>query len=493
VEVGLYGKLPSHGDFLRRRVADAFVGAWDAWLQQSIAASRAQLGEGWLDLYLTSPAWRFACAPGVLSADAITGVMVPSVDRVGRYFPLTIVCELANSAKLSSPLRIAIRCEPWFSLIEQLAIEALATERLEFDVFDSRVADSVHMLEPLAAPPAIVLAETDASALMEDARGGWHVPLASADSLTSITEQLVYARLRARADPVSLWWTEGSALVAPCCLLMQGLPHPDGFAAFLDGQWRRGEGWHTVSARIETPPDHDSMLASDDPLMTYVSAGHSECGPVRKSNQDAFMERPEAGVWVVADGMGGHERGELASRMVCDAVMDLAPEATLQGMADAVHRRLSEVNAHLHRQATQAVAPLRSGTTVVALITRGSHCQVLWAGDSRAYRLRAERLDPLTQDHVWQDAGSDPSTAESFVITRAVGGEPTLVLDVYQGGVRRGDRFLLCSDGLARVLDDATIARHLAALDPNAAVAALIGAALHAGTTDNITAVVVAA
>src|SRR5918999_6416818 len=102
MEVGLYGKLPSHGDFLRRRVSDAFVGVWDAWLQECIAASRSALGERWLDVYLTSPAWRFACAAGVCGAAPVVGLMVPSVDRVGRYFPLTLVAELPAGTSILS-------------------------------------------------------------------------------------------------------------------------------------------------------------------------------------------------------------------------------------------------------------------------------------------------------------------------------------------------------------------------------------------------------
>src|SRR6476661_610785 len=96
MEVGFYGKLPSHGDFLRRRVSDRFVAVWDGWLQECIASSRAVLEEQWLDVYLTSPAWRFACAPGVFGTGAVIGLMVPSVDRVGRYFYLALVAELPS-------------------------------------------------------------------------------------------------------------------------------------------------------------------------------------------------------------------------------------------------------------------------------------------------------------------------------------------------------------------------------------------------------------
>src|SRR3954465_3512054 len=89
--VGFYGKLPSHGDFLKRRVSDGFVSVWDAWLQESLATSKAALGDAWLDVYLTSPAWRFICGPGACGPAVVAGVMVPSVDRVGRCFPLTLV------------------------------------------------------------------------------------------------------------------------------------------------------------------------------------------------------------------------------------------------------------------------------------------------------------------------------------------------------------------------------------------------------------------
>src|SRR5688572_32557427 len=119
IVVGFYSKLPSHGDFLRRRVSDAFVGVWDGWLQECIAASRSALGERWLDVYLTSPAWRFACAAGTFGAAPVAGVMVPSVDRVGRYFHLTFVTELAADASVVSA---ATTLEPFFTGAEELAV-----------------------------------------------------------------------------------------------------------------------------------------------------------------------------------------------------------------------------------------------------------------------------------------------------------------------------------------------------------------------------------
>src|SRR5215510_2706661 len=122
VGIGFYGKLPSHGDFLRRRVADAFFGVWDGWLQECVSASRSALGDRWLDVYLTSPAWRFACAAGVCGPSPAAGLMVPSVDRVGRYFPLTIVAQLPPAAGI---LAIASQAAGFFDAVERLVIDTL--------------------------------------------------------------------------------------------------------------------------------------------------------------------------------------------------------------------------------------------------------------------------------------------------------------------------------------------------------------------------------
>lgn len=493
MNVGLHGKLPTHGDFLRRRVSHGFVDAWDGWLQRSMAASRELLGEGWLDLYLTSPVWRFAFAPGVVSESTALGIMVPSVDRVGRYYPLTIVAELsaADTAQLS-PLALAWHCGPWLKLIEHLVIEALSNETLDFEAFDAAISGSSAVLEPLVVASPVVLDPDDARLLHDTGSGAWHVPLASADTMFPLIEQLAYSHIRTRAQPLSVWWTDGSEAVGSCCLLTHGLPAPEGFAALLDGDWSRGTSWNPVRATVTPQADPATSAAEDSGHIEYVSAGRSDRGPVRDINQDSFLERSAAGIWVVADGMGGHEQGELASRMVCDALADLPPDATLEGLAAAVQARLGAVNAYLYRAATREVAPVRSGTTAVVLIIRGSECQVSWAGDSRAYRLRGGLLEPLTRDHVWTDPESPTRPRESFAVTRAVGGEETLALDVYRGEVRTGDRFLLCSDGLTRVLADTEIARHLGEADFDTAASALMDAALKAGTTDNVTAVVVA-
>ena len=133
------------------------------------------------------------------------------------------------------------------------------------------------------------------------------------------------------------------------------------------------------------------------------------------------------GVWAVADGVGGHQEGEVASRMVCDALADFVPDASFEQAIEAAGERIQQVNAQLVRSATREHNPVRSGSTVVALLARGTRCAILWAGDSRVYRLREGQLDQLTRDHsVAESAGA--ADVATTAITRAVGAEALLTL-----------------------------------------------------------------
>ena len=220
--------------------------------------------------------------------------------------------------------------------------------------------------------------------------------------------------------------------------------------------------------------------------LSFRSAAATDVGRARTNNEDGFLERPEAGLWAVADGMGGHSHGEVASRMVCDALADFQVDGTFEEAVEATSRRLLEVNDHLLSHAMSSHPADRSGSTVVALLLRGVRSAVLWAGDSRVYRWRAGKLEQLSQDHSLA-AISGPGAAESSVITRAVGVQPDLSLDVHRDAVQPDDRFLLCSDGLTRVVPEAQISSLMETPDLRAAVDGLIKATLDAGAPDNVT------
>jgi type VI secretion system protein ImpM len=486
VEVGLFGKLPSHGDFLRRRVSDAFVDAWDSWLRECLPASRTALGERWLDLYLTSPAWRFVCAAGTCGPLPVIGVMVPSVDRVGRYFPLTLVANLPHDV---NPVIAVTDSAGFFDRAERLIINTLATDDIDFERFDAHVVELGDALESVL-PPRVVL-DLSGAAMLADSGQLWQVPIGSTTDLGTVFAQLLSQRLSTVFEPLMLWWTEGSAAVEPSCLIARGLPHPSTFVALLDGGWARA-GWRPIPSRVDTGATVEMRVENAGPV-SFRSVGASDVGLVRKINEDAFIERTEVGIWAVADGLGGHRDGEIASHMVCDALAELVPDPTFERTIEATREQLQSVNDYLLRTGTHAALADRSASTVVVLLTRGSSCAVLWAGDSRLYRWRPGRLERLTRDHSVEDSPGRSGQETSNAITRAVGVVPTLVLDLLREKAVVGDRFLLCSDGLTRTMPESQIEAFMESADIGTAAQSLISATLGAGAPDNVTVLIVEA
>lgn len=239
----------------------------------------------------------------------------------------------------------------------------------------------------------------------------------------------------------------------------------------------------------------DDTLVEEDIHPIYVSAGISDVGRLRPTNQDAFAELNQVGVWAVADGMGGYRDGDVASRMVCEALQGLSAAGSPDEAIEVLRQRMSDVNRRLYEASVRRVNPIVSGSTVAMLLVRRTACAVLWAGDSRVYRWRQNRLVQLTTDHTWAAELNLQHAEEEadHAITRAVGGESTLVLDLRRDRVQLGDRYLLCSDGLTRELSDTQIAAAMAAPDVQSCAKKLIDSTLRAGARDNVTVVVVEA
>ena len=451
-----------------------------------MASSRAALGDRWLDVYLTSPAWRFAAAAGACGPVPVIGLIVPSVDRVGRYFPLTIVAELPAQTSVVAAVTTS---GPFFGRAERLVIDTLESEYVDFENFDERVIELADELLPLKVPPRVILAPTAAGILSENGAACWQVPIDSPQTLTPVFEQLLSHRLSALYDPLMVWWTEGSSMVEPSCLITRGLPGPEAFAALLEGSWGR-HGWQSAVAQVDRDPGRLDTLVDESAAPRFRSAAASDVGRVRSVNEDSFIERPESGLWVVADGLGGHSDGENASRMVCDAFADFVQVGSFEETIAAVRQRLAEVNDHLVRAAARSLLGDKSGSTVVALVVRGSRCAVLWAGDSRGYRLRAGRLEQLTEDHSFSGPRGSTGLVDTHAVTRAIGAHHELILDVVRDDIRAGDRYLLCSDGLTRAVPEPQIREWMAHQSVRAAVDGLIGATLDAGAPDNVTALI---
>jgi protein phosphatase len=242
-------------------------------------------------------------------------------------------------------------------------------------------------------------------------------------------------------------------------------------------------------------------MNNDIAHLNWSSASRTDVGTVRKLNEDSVLDLPELGLWMVADGMGGHAAGDFASGAIVSALASIPPPASLGALVGEVRKRLQAVNRHLNEEARNRREQV-IGSTVVALLVFGGHGVVVWAGDSRAYLFRGGELTQLTRDHSQVEELIKlgllaPEQAEEHpaanVITRAVGVADELELDSEMLAVAEEDMFLLCSDGLYREVDDKAIKAALAAGDCGQSCDTLIEAALAGGARDNVSVIVVRA
>ncbi len=222
-------------------------------------------------------------------------------------------------------------------------------------------------------------------------------------------------------------------------------------------------------------------------------------GEVRSENEDSLLSLPEARVWVVADGMGGHANGRYASQTIVAAVAQAQVPETLELACECVSDAVHAANAEIYGRSIEDGAQM--GSTFVALVIRDDEFAVLWAGDSRAYVYRDGQLVHLTQDHTQVQAMLDrglltPEEALEHpmrhVLARAVGVEEVLQIDAIRDMVEPRDLFLLCSDGLHGLVSDDRIAAILAQ-SGSAAAEDLIAECLAGGAPDNVTVTLVAA
>jgi len=218
---GFFGKLPSHGDFVGRRLPASMRDPFDAWLQRGIVASRGELGAAWHEVWSSSPLWRFILAPGLCGAEAWSGVMMPSMDRVGRCFPLVLAAPSREPPALADCLGQAMH---WFTRLEDIALSALEAEA-SLDALDAALL----ALGPLPVTPAHGQLPPSA---------GWPrcVGLDRVGVPTMAFEDLA-------GD--SAWWGHGSEQVQPALARCRGLPAAAGATALLNGAWRR-HGWEVV-------------------------------------------------------------------------------------------------------------------------------------------------------------------------------------------------------------------------------------------------------
>lgn len=490
---GFYGKVASRGDFVSRRLPRSFLDPWDHWLQHGMSCSRDQLADNWLEAYLTSPIWRFGLSAGICGDSAWVGILIPSVDNVGRYFPFTLASTLPPNANL-----IALLSDPtdgWFTQAGQLALSCLDDE-FEIEAFDAQLNTLSNPSPGAWSPTPTVVDAGTVAAYQYTLSSSATVP-----SWSALTGHL----LRSFIPQHSVWWTAGSDRVSPSLLLSKDLPQMQSFSALLDGRWSERQ-W--VTYELNPGSEHSAPREPDrqQPPVTRTSkwcaVSRTHKGMVREQNEDACIELSDKGIWAVADGMGGHVHGEMASHWVTEALRRVEPPGNLDDFIAVTSRQIGDVNASLRRQAIENFAGQLLGSTVVVLLALDERCACLWAGDSRAYLFRDNELVPLTQDHSMvnelvstgvlsrEQATNHP---DANVVTRAVGGADELTLDVVRVNAQPTDAFLLCSDGLTNEVPEEEIIKILRIQTPEQAVSSLVDLALDRGGHDNVTVVLVKA
>jgi serine/threonine-protein phosphatase Stp1 len=232
----------------------------------------------------------------------------------------------------------------------------------------------------------------------------------------------------------------------------------------------------------------------------YRSAARTHIGTVRRRNEDAVLDRAEIGLWAVADGAGGHQRGDFASARTIAGLREIDPASTGPRLLADVRARLAQSNRELRARAAEIGPNALIGSTVAVLLIFNDQSCCLWAGDSRLYCMRSGQLQQLSRDqsHVQNlvDRGEITRHAAAThplanIVTNLVGASDELVLEERWDPLEPGDVLLLCSDGLSGVVSDSEIGEILARHSVVAAADRLIEQALAYGAHDNISVVVV--
>lgn len=231
---------------------------------------------------------------------------------------------------------------------------------------------------------------------------------------------------------------------------------------------------------------------------SYDTGATTHVGNVRERNEDSYLVRPEVGLWAVADGMGGHEAGDLASRTIIDALRLIDPPATAAELLAACETRVALANQRL-KEIGKIRGGITIGATLATLLAFEDHYACLWSGDSRVYIIRAGAIRQLSQDHteVQELVARGAITAEeartwprSNIVTRAIGIFEEPELEITSGPLLDGNSFVICSDGLTRHVADVEILARVSSGSAQQACEKLVSLALERGGLDNVTVVV---
>lgn len=434
--IGFYGKLPSHGDFVSMGVGRSLQSALDAWLQAGLQAAQHELGDDWDRRFRKMPAWRFIIERGLWGPATIAGVLLPSLDRVGRSFPLVIAAQLHGFAEHPRQLYLD---DTWFTAAEAIAE---SSAKRDFDI--NQFTASLKRLRSLR--PAD-LAENERLQDRTSSRGTiwWHIDP---------------EERRAKGFGVS------------------GAPEPAHFAKLL----------RENSPVVSTPPQAEPAAA---PRPAIVEAHHplvllhshaTHPGTRLAVNADALLVSETPSLFAVADGVGDGNAAAETGKIAVHVLAETGPQQTIEALVQEIKGKLGRAHGLLQSAyLSQDREP--SAASIVVFTALRKSCALLWVGDARCYLLRDGMMRCLTRDHV--------EVGLRRMLSRAIGLRGHLVPEVRSGGLQTGDRLLLCSAALPNAVPERSIAEILLSAKIETAADILVQEGLIANCRENLSAIVI--
>lgn len=447
--IGFFGKLPAAGDFIQRRLPGRFVEVWDNHFSIAVARARERFGADWMDAFQAAPSWRFVLSPGVCTHDAWAGLAGPSVDRVGRGFPMVMATAL--SAGPGAAVRLIDAGGGWYSQLE--AVYARGQERsLDVDGFDAATASLDDTLDVRSEPDPIDIRDND-----WNTADHWRIPLPSAPSHGAWLAEL-WVRITASGDPWCLWWTGGAGQARDSVLITRGLPGSDAYVAFIDpsqadGVWQVPHPAGAMPPADVTAPVRAWSQDEDVTVQPAVSYDSDQTQPVRAVQPPVppppaepprralgDVHRVEAAggqVLVICADEGAPGGPHSGASRAAEAVRDWASSGAEQNDLTA---RLLQLHGQLRREAPEA----RDDTAVLALRSNGEHAQLMRVGSAAAWLWRRGSVRPLFgQAAAGSDDLDDLLFGSATTIAPGIGGGNEPVTDQSECQLEPGDRLLL--------------------------------------------------
>lgn len=483
--VGYFGKLPGAGDFVRRRLPPEFIDRWDRCFEAALYASRGVFGQNWRAGWRASPLWRFALPPGVCGASAWVGLMGPSIDRVGRGFPMALAAPLRDSDAVMRVLREGAR---WFAAVQCVYLEAQADDAMDAATFEARVLALREPLHELSHS-----AETDAQEINWALGDAWRVPWLR----TSGHELLRRWNACMAAGDGCLWWTHGGARVPPTMLLTRGLPEPAAYAGFLDasytpGPWQTDPGFDALApapavarAPLQNhilPADMDDVLGdllpsvapdfqqASEPAVQALGEVQSPAPVTQDSPAIAVTQRCGGALTLVVADEGPADVRRQAAAVVRSTLAAISDDALAQDL-QALFARLLAIHPGLLERREDLINPVPEDGAVIAAYVAADRADVWRIGNAAGWHWRRGQLRPIFAAASAVSSEDDTERKDAFgnlighEVHRALpglGAAGTPRSEAVACALEPGDRLLLAATGRLLQLPSEMIASALA-------------------------------